>query len=508
MTLLEKAIGLLRPRPRVIRETRLVTRIHTAAEENRLTSDWTLEPLSADEIVFRDQRKLRARSRERCLNDGYVKKYIRMAKTNIVGAHGIRIQSRLRDGDKPSALNEKIEAAWKTWGRKENCDAQGRLSWYLMQRLFIETVPRDGEFLAQIKRGAGAGPFGYQLLLLDPELLDISLNRSQIRGGGYIRMGIEYDEKHRAIAYHLIDPARAISFGTPYSRKHIRVPAGEIIHSFLPEMVGQSRGLPWTAVSLARMKQLSAFEDAAVVNARIGASKAPAIEQMEPGSGGYQGEAKDSEGNAIQEIEPGSPWRVPYGYKMSQWSPEYPKGEFGPFMKTCLRGISAGWGIAYNAFANDLEGVTYGSLRQGAIDERDEWRTSQSWMIEAFCLVVFAGWVRAAVTAGALDIDPMLVDQVIERAAGQARGFAWIDPLKDQQANNMALDNRLTSYSQLMREQGLEPEEVWAELASDLKRMKELGIAPNKQKPAKPAEKDEEDAEDKEDEGDAADKDA
>ena len=55
--------------------------------------------------------------------------------------------------------------------------------------------------------------------------------------------------------------------------KHIRIPAEQVIHIFMPLRAGQTRGEPWLSPVMPAMKQLGGFREAAVINARIGASK-------------------------------------------------------------------------------------------------------------------------------------------------------------------------------------------------------------------------------------------
>ena len=47
---------------------------------------------------------------------------------------------------------------------------------------------------------------------------------------------------------------------------------------------------------------------------------------------------------------------------------------FDSFVKANLRGVASGMGISYNNLADDLESVNYSSLRQAALDERDQFQ--------------------------------------------------------------------------------------------------------------------------------------
>ena len=60
--------------------------------------------------------------------------------------------------------------------------------------------------------------------------------------------------------------------------------------------------------------------------------------------------------------------------------------------------------------------------------------------------------------------------------AWQPRRWQWVDPLKEMEANRSAVELRTRSISDIIREQGKDPNETWAELANDLDTLRGLGI--------------------------------
>ena len=57
-----------------------------------------------------------------------------------------------------------------------------------------------------------------------------------------------------------------------------------------------------------------------------------------------------------------------------------------------------------------------------------------------------------------------------------AQGFDWVDPLKDQQAQQMAVRNGFKSRSEVVSELGYDVEEIDQEIAEDQRRASELGL--------------------------------
>ena len=108
------------------------------------------------------------------------------------------------------------------------------------------------------------------------------------------------------------------------------------------------------------------------------------------------GDEEDDDGNLIDEFEPGIIVRLPAGIDFVPWDPQHPTSAFPDFVSACLRSIASAFDVGYVSLANDLTGVTYGSLRQGKLDERDVWRMLQFWMIDHFCQPVYEKWLTWA----------------------------------------------------------------------------------------------------------------
>ena len=57
----------------------------------------------------------------------------------------MQAKARKVDGSLDAPGNKIVENAWKAWGQCGSCTVDGRLSWIDTQRLFVETLARDGE---------------------------------------------------------------------------------------------------------------------------------------------------------------------------------------------------------------------------------------------------------------------------------------------------------------------------------------------------------------------------
>ncbi|WP_323162854.1 phage portal protein [Stenotrophomonas maltophilia] len=450
-----------------------------SGEMSRLTGDWPTQPVNADWIVTRYQRALVARSREQAVNNDIMRAFLRVMRLNIVGPEGIRFYSQAMRGDRPDMrARAAINAAWAWWGRKENCDVAGTLSWLGMQRTVIDTVARDGEVFVQFVFGADAGPAGVALRMIDPQRCPVEYDRKDLPDGRFIRQGIEFNRYGKPLRYHFVDDdaengEHGYSLG---GRKYSTVEAGDIIHLFVQEFPGQKRGMPWASTGLYRAKHTQAMEDAAVVNARVGAAKMGFVE-FDEGFGPDLAEGDD----LYIDAEAGAFPVLPQGARIKEFAPQYPQGEFAPFTKHMNRSFATGGGVSYHSLSGDLEGVNFSSIRHGTLEEREGFKERQEWMREGFQERVFEAVFPRLLLAGLVKDDKGSALPAARRTdfmacRWQPRRWTWIDPQSDVNAAEKWKNNLLESPSQLIREEGRDPDQVFAEIGQDIKAMQEAGI--------------------------------
>lgn len=445
---------------------------------------WSSIPVSPDEYITQRLPILVARMREQWSNNDHVKRYIDLCRRNIVGPRGIVMQAqsrKSRSGALDTAINDAIETWWQDWGRKGQCEVTGKLSWREIQTLCVETCARDGEFIARKIYGTHAGPHGFCLQLIDPLRLPVRYQMLKTdQTGGFVRQGIEFNRFGKPLAYHFssIDE-RDTYYYSINGRGYVRVPAEEVIHIFKPVMVGQRRGLPWAATSLLRLHHLQGFEEAAVQNARAAASKMGFVGYRE----GF-GPRADEQENVAQTIQmnvgPLAIHELPQGADFKDWNPQYPSGEYGLFTKAAKQSLAAGMDLSYHALSGDLADVNYSSIRQGTLDERERWKEDQQFFIESLHTPVFEAALKVALLSGQIRVHgkPLPAEHYdrYRRVSWQGRRWAWVDPRTDVESALTCIRGGLTSTSQVILEQGRDPQDVFREIAQDLKEMQASGI--------------------------------
>jgi capsid protein len=129
----------------------------------------------------------------------------------------------------------------------------------------------------------------------------------------------------------------------------------------------------------------------------------------------------------------------------------------------------------------DLENVNLSSIRQGVLDEREGYKEKQEWMREHLCERIFDVVFPRLLLASLVTDDngvalPASKLQAYCVGRWQPRRWQWIDPAKEVAAAESWKNNLLTSPSQLIREQGRDPEQVFQEFGQDVKAMRAAGI--------------------------------
>jgi len=443
-------------------------RQYQAAKLDRLTSSWSTTQQSINKDLQQGGKVLRTRARDLTVNNDYARKYMQMVVSNVVGSNGIGLQvkSKTPKGKLNVKSNRQVEQGWKEWSNARNCAFDTRLSFVEMQRLFIETAARDGEVLVRIIRDDSK--FGLKLQFLDSNRLNEELNK-ELDDGACIKMGIEFDYTGKPIAYHINQYLDDQIYNHGVTE---RIPAENMIHCFMGERPEQIRGATWMASAMSRMQMLGAYEEAELVAARIGACKM-GFYTSEAGDS-YIGE-EDHEGNLISQAEAGIFEQLPAGTSFTAFDPTHPTSAFKDFNKAILRGISSGLGVAYNSLSSDLEGVSYSSIRSGTIEERDQWRVKQSWMINHFMNPIYERWLSMQLLTNSIGQDMTQYENLLE-VRWQAKSWNWVDPLKDIKASVEGINAGIKTRGEVIAEQGGDIEDVFDQLAYEQELAKEKGL--------------------------------
>ena len=464
LPLLERLIMALAPSWGLSRsKARLMARHYEAASVGRRTSGWSRRLTDANAAASgATLAYLRAQARDLVRNNPWARRGLQRLVTNTVG-WGIRPKPTGRGG-------ERVMELWRRWAETTDCDAAGRLTFYGIQRQVMRTVVESGEVLVRRRRRLPEDGLAVplQLQVLEPDFIDTGKDGIPGIEGGPITQGIEYDAIGRRVAYWLFSqhPGSVGPLVSPVSQ---RVAASGILHIFNQERPGQARGTSWFAPVDVRLHDFDEFEDATLMKAKISACMAAFVTDLD-GSGVALGESGTDVASEqpTDTFEPGMILNLPAGKQVTVANPPTTT-DHPSYSATALRGVAAGLGVTYEDLCGDYSQVNFSSARMARIahmGDVHDWRWN--FLIPQFCAPAWTWMLEALALAGeAVEIAP---------AEWTPPGAPMIDPANEGLAMMRAVRAGLTTPDEMVREQGYDPEEFWAEYAASLERLDKLKI--------------------------------
>ena len=459
---IDRAIEWISPHAAVQREqARLqltVLRAYEAASKGRRASGWRAGSGSANAEVLPSLGTVRNRSRQMVRDNEYAKSAIRALATGIVGSTGINVI--------PDHKGER--RLWLDW--VEQCDADGCNEFGGLQLLGAKAWKEDGECLVRRRWRKPEDGFvvPMQIQLLEADHLDHSKTGSV--PGGFCIMGVQFDLVGRRAGYWLFPEhpgeVAAISRGRLESKF---VPASEVIHLYRKDRISQVRGMPELGCSLMRLRDLDGYEEAELVRKKIEACFTAFVTTDRPAASlGQLAKQDDSPGRVTEKLSPGLIKYLTSGESVAFGSPQA-TGGYGEYTSTQLHAIAVGAGVTYHQLTGDTSRSSYTSHRAALrsyydLVEADQWLT----FIPGFIKPVRRMWREAAALNGIrLGTKP-------DRITTPRKHM--VDPLKDGLADKEEIRGGLKSLSEAIRERGMDPAEVLAEIAADRALLAELGL--------------------------------
>lgn len=443
--------------------------------------------LAINSQITRYGRTIVARSRYLAANNPYAAAAKDAYVSAMVGG-GIKPSSLVADDKLKLAVNK----AWRTW--TDEADADQVTDFYGLQTLIASEMFEAGECFVRLRPRLLSDGFSVplQLQLLPSEMLDVTHN--EIVATGRIQNGVEFDKLGRRVAYWFYRnmPNELMQYNVNGNTKY-RISADQILHLFKPIRAGQIRGVPHTLAGMVTLAMLDLYDDAELERKRVAAlfgafitRQTPGDSEVQPFDGAETTDHVDERGQSSESIvdytlEPGAMVELPEGTDIKFAEPADVGGSYEMFQLRMLLRAAAGFQVPYADMTGDLRQTSYGSIRAGLVAFRRRIEAQQHQvMVFQFCRPVRKAWFRAAVLAKAID--------GLSATAFTARPFfymdtkwippkwEWIDPLKDRQAEKLAVDSGFKPRSDVIEAEGYDPEEVDNKIKADQDRAAKLGI--------------------------------
>ena len=461
-------------------------RMYEAARRNRLLHDLVAPTTSADAELRVSLRVMRDRAHMLVRDNPYARQAKRTTQINVVGPRGIQMQGQIMKAngtEKDTRRNRILEASWRQWCRADTCDVAGRLTFHGFETMIAGALPESGEALVRIVRQPmGQGRVPLSLELIEAHQLDEDKSGVSDRAGHEWRLGVEINKWGRPTRYAILTRHPGdVELGLNKrgaQEKHKFIDAADMIHVFMPERIGASRGVPWLASVITTVHNLAEYEKSHWVRKRVQSNTLGWIVSKE----GELIADKVENGQRLINTEPGA-----WNYLEPGEEPVAPNfgpddGQYEAVVRNMTRRFAAGLGCSYETISRDFSQTNYSSSRLSILEDRDHWRFVQSVIIQLFHQRVYEEWLRAAALVGELP-SPAFNDywtnpERYKSPRWQARSYSWIDPAKELKGVEMARKLLLQSHSeQIAEHSGEDFEMVMAQIARENELKESLGLA-------------------------------
>ncbi len=448
-------------------------RLEGAMAQRRLRG-WRPPLENVNSLIASGGPRLLARARELAVTNGYAANACEAFAANLVG-DGIKPSSLIED----AGVRDRVQRLWLAW--TDEADADGLTDFYGLQAMVAREMFVAGECFVRLRprRAEDGLTVPLQLQLLQAEMLPSEKTETAANGNA-IRCGVEMDALGRRVAYHFRrrHPGDSTDRGSPIPET-VRVPAAEVLHVYRPLDAGQLRGLPHVAPAMVRLFLLDQYDDAELDRKKTAAMFAGFITKTAPEEQMLGEVEAAGDGVGTASLEPGTLQVLLPGEDVTFSAPADVGGGYEAFQYRTLLAVSASLGLPYHLVTGDTSKANYSSLRAGLVEFRRRIEQLQHGVIaHQLCRPVWARWMTEAVLAGALDL-PGYAREPSRYQAVQwiPPRWDWVDPLKDIQAQVLAIEAGLLSRRKAVEATGYDIEEIDRENAADAERAAGLGLA-------------------------------
>ena len=418
---------------------------------------WTPGVRDADGDITYDLRESRARSRDLARNAPIARGAVGTMVTYVVGT-GLSVQSRIDAGllglsdDQASAKQKEFEKYFNTWAASQFADANQRQSFYEMQDLAERSELESGDvFALLVKSKAPRSIWPYSLAVQIVEA-DRICNKNRAMDTDEMTQGIV---KRNGIPYSVMiadrHPGRVIGINrVQWTEVPFYSPAGRrnVLHLMHMERPDQTRGVPWLAAVIAKLKQLDRYSDAEV-DAAVNAAVNAVFASMDPDAFTDLFDAAGQQNyleNVTQQpgtIESGRVISTLPGETITSPTPGRPNPAFEQFFLAVNNEIAMGLGLPRDVLLKAFN-TSYSASRAALMDAWRTYKVRRFRKAARFCQPIYEEVIADGVAMGHVTAPGFLSDPMIRAAwlgsfwSGDGPGA--LDPTKEATAAKLRIE--------------------------------------------------------------------
>ena len=387
---------------------------YDAASYGRVNAGWRVHNESAETTDQHSRDVIRARARDLERNSDIAQAILHAYKRNVVGK-GYTLRAMTGNDD----LDKLIETAWKRWCKARNCDVTGEQSFNEILRMMVERKKVDGGMIVLYRHTSG-GVVPFKLQCLEVDELDQTMAAPHQRGNRVVG-GIEYNIHRRPVGYWI----RQYDIEGWQLTDPVYIEAKDVFFYKSKHRPSQLREMSDMAPTITRVRDTNEFITAVAIKERIAALVGLVIKKTMP-SGGTGRSNWTGKGGQVdysgKKMTPGMIMELGAGDDVEVVDPKGAATDATAFLKTQQGLIGAGQGLSYEAVSRDMNGATYSSARQNALEDENTY-TEEIELLTAFIVrgvrkfPYFRGFVRPVSRAGFLGAQRGIYDPFLGQGA-------------------------------------------------------------------------------------------
>lgn len=443
-------------------------RNYDAGNYNHANANWRVVNESAEMIDSGSRDTIRARARDLERNSDLAGSVIGAYKRNVIGS-GFNLQARTGNEN----LNQEIEDLWRLWTKKKNCDVTETQSFNQIMRMAVKRKKVDGGMLIH-KAYTSGGILPFKLQCLEVDELDYSQmtpkdSKNKVIGG------IEVNPYNKAEGYWIRQyTPDGLNIG-----QTVFVEAKDMIYFFTKHRPSQIREMSDFTQTIPRIRDANEFITAVSVKERILSCLSVFIKKVLPTGevpGRANGQSKEKYNYNGKTLVPGMIKYLNPGDEVEVVNPSGQAGDATTFLKTMQRLIGAGQGISYEATSRDMSESNYSSARQGIIEDELTYAEDLEMIMEV-ADEIYETFLISAVLAKKISVpDFWKKKEEYMRHEWIKTPKKWIDPLKESNANKIAMQTGQKTFKQIAAETGRDWKEQIDDMAEVSRYLKEKGV--------------------------------
>jgi len=444
----------------------------TAPDRTR-DARWLASGLSIDAIMDMDIEELQNRCAECYRTNTIAHAAVEGRVAQEVGT-GIKPQARVRElpgritADQALRINESLETQVEKWSLA-GVDTERKMNLYAIERLIDRQLGIFGESFVLFSQVPSESDINLAIEVIAPERVQTPPGKISDRN---VRQGIQYSPSGAILGYYIrtTHPGETgvhFEYRWEFYERYDAQGQCRVLHIKDSSFPQQSRGIPWLAAALDKLKDLDDYWEAELVAKQVEAcfglifTQGPDGEDPMSVASGNASQIVDRK--QLEDLEPGLIHYAANGETVTTVDPQRPGATFGPFVEKTLRSIAATLNFPYEILAKDYFRTTFSSGQLAMLDGRHGFKMRRQVIIDDFLFPLWKRLVNDIVFNTEADGSIDLMDYTVDpdpylKHSWVAPGWGFINPRDEVRALTEGLEADITTLSDIYAEKGQDVE--------------------------------------------------